>query len=350
MTGGGGGAPIGGGAGTGGGGPSPGLVFFDDFEGGLGNWWATNGVWEVGIPTSGPEGAHSGSNVAATILAGNFPNISSSLVSPTITLPAISTNEELHLRFWHWFSFGGNGGVVYIQEQTSPGVWSAATALFNYSALCGGVWTRPVVDLSVYAGKKVRILFGLVNYGGTVSSGWYIDDVSIAVVQANRTVPFLETFEGGLGDWWASNGVWEVGKPTSGPLACASGELCAGTVLAGNFPNVTSAFVSPTIDLPTIGAAEELHLRFWHWFSFGGNSGTVYIQEQTSPGVWGPSRSMMSISGSSGVWTRPAVDVSTSTGKKVRALFGLINHGGTVSSGWYIDDITVDVVQSGLIP
>jgi hypothetical protein len=123
------------------------------------------------------------------VLNGNYENINSSLVSPSITLPAIAATEEIHLRFWHWFSLALNPGCfgcdndygrVYIQEQTSPGVWTNATELSSYVGTSGGVWTRPLLDLSAYAGKKVRILFGLVNGSGAgVSSGWYVDDVVI---------------------------------------------------------------------------------------------------------------------------------------------------------------------------
>ena len=122
------------------------------------------------------------------MLDGNYPSNTSSLVSPTITLPAIGANQELHLRFWHWFSFhsdvfGTDVGRVHIQEQTSPGVWSASTQLTSYSGTSGGVWTLPLLDLSAYAGKEVRILFELDGNNSTsVGRGWYIDDVSIAVI------------------------------------------------------------------------------------------------------------------------------------------------------------------------
>ena len=42
----------------------------EDFEVGWGDFSPDNGVWEVGIPTSGPGKAHQGLSAAATILAG----------------------------------------------------------------------------------------------------------------------------------------------------------------------------------------------------------------------------------------------------------------------------------------
>ena len=123
-------------------------------------------------------------------------------------------------------------GRVYITEKTAPGVWSAATLLATYSGGSSG-WTSPLVDLSAFGGKTVRILFQLDGNNTTnTGAGSYIDDVSVAVVQANNTVPYSDDFEGGLGNWWASNGSWEVGGSfTAGPAGCNMGTQCAGTVL-----------------------------------------------------------------------------------------------------------------------
>ncbi len=166
------------------------LPFFDDFEGGIGNWFADNGIWEVGVPTSGPNSAHSPENVAATVLAGDYPDgTSSRLVSPSIQLPAIVAGGELHLRFWHWFTFAGGGsclgcygdsGVVQIREQTAPGQWGTWTSL-NTFAGSSGVYTNALVDLSGYAGTKVQVGFLLSQGPWAAAAGWYIDDITIDV-------------------------------------------------------------------------------------------------------------------------------------------------------------------------
>ena len=97
----------------------------EDFEVGWGDWSTDHGVWQVGVPTSGPAGAHSGSNVAATILDGNYPaQTDSRLVSPVLELPTLgSVNERIELRFWNWYSYHfGNGspdqGRIQINVQT----------------------------------------------------------------------------------------------------------------------------------------------------------------------------------------------------------------------------------------
>ena len=328
------------------------LPYSDDFEGGLLDWWASNGTWEVGTPTTGPNSCYSGTQCAATVLDGNYPTNSSNLISPSITLPTLAPGEEIQLRFWHWFSFSGyDSGNILIQEETSPGVWTTSDALKGFSGVSGGVWTRPLVDLSAYAGKKVRILFQNKDGGVSssyVSSGWYIDDVTIDVITADNSLPYSDDFEGGLLDWWASNGTWEVGTPTTGPNSCYSGTQCAATVLDGNYPTNSSNLISPSITLPSLALGEEIQLRFWHWFSFSSyDSGNIYVQEETEPGVWTTSPILKTYIGTSGgVWTRPLVDLTAYAGKKVRILFqnkdGGVNS-GYVSTGWYIDDVTIEV-------
>lgn len=81
-------------------------VFSENWESGPGNWDVSNGVGQVGAPTAGPGGAHGGSQCAGTVLDGNYPNNTDSrLISPSIRLSQVSGDEEIHLRFWHWFSF-----------------------------------------------------------------------------------------------------------------------------------------------------------------------------------------------------------------------------------------------------
>lgn len=49
--------------------------------------------------------AHAGTNCAATVLNGNYPeDRDSRLVSQPFVVPPASTNPRL--RFWHWWSFG----------------------------------------------------------------------------------------------------------------------------------------------------------------------------------------------------------------------------------------------------
>ena len=83
---------------------------------------------------------------------------------------------------------------------------------------------------------------------------------------------WTEDWESGIGDWSVSNGTWEVGVPTTGPVAAYSGQNCVATKLTGNYSkNVDSRFISPPFTVPD--SNENPRLRFWHWFEFyDGNS------------------------------------------------------------------------------
>jgi bacillopeptidase F (M6 metalloprotease family) len=120
--------------------------------------------------------------VGGTVLAGDYPNTTSSLVSPTIALPAIGTGEEIHLRFWQWFSTDSyDRGDVLVSRETEPDIWSYWTSLTIYNG-SSGVWTNAMVDLSAYAGSTVRIGFQLKQGSFTaVGAGWYVDDILVEI-------------------------------------------------------------------------------------------------------------------------------------------------------------------------
>ena len=99
------------------------ILFQEDFESGWNGWWADNGVWEVGTPTAGPDGPHGGSQCAGTNLDGDYPPlIDSRLISPSLTLPEVSDDEEIHLGFWQWFSYDvGDCGRVEVSVYSDGG-------------------------------------------------------------------------------------------------------------------------------------------------------------------------------------------------------------------------------------
>ena len=145
-------------------------VFPGNFENGIQPWSATNGVWEVGVPTAGPEGCFEGSMCAATTLEGNA-TASSGLLSPFITLCTVRPGQVIELWYWQWFSINGRGQVW----------WSGPDATMNWlpGALAGlsGGWTFGAKDLTALAGQRIQVGFWLGTFGGTF--GWALDQVEI---------------------------------------------------------------------------------------------------------------------------------------------------------------------------
>ncbi len=178
------------------------VEFSEDFELGIGDWYANNGVWEVGAPSAGPESCHSGTQCAGTVLNGDYPfDTDSHFVSPTILLPDVTGTDEIHLRFWHWFSYYHGSytidfGQVTISEYNAsnePNPWSNFEVVRIVAQdTSASSWTLTDVELTAYASKRVRIGFhhsadNSAPYAGT---GWYVDDIEISSPQGIWVVDF----------------------------------------------------------------------------------------------------------------------------------------------------------------
>lgn len=150
----------------------------------------SNGVWEVGRPVNGPGRAFQDSRVAGTVLNGDYPNwIRSGLVSPEISLPVAGEDEEIRLTFWHWFRFDASfdfeigsrdAGQVRVSTEDDWNTWVTLEE-FDFAS---PNWTRAIVDLTAFEGKRIRFAFVLCNGSNQfseVAEGWYIDEVLVDV-------------------------------------------------------------------------------------------------------------------------------------------------------------------------
>ena len=158
--------------------------FYEDFESGIGNWWADNGVWQVGTPTTvGPVSCHSGEQCAATILDGNYySGTDSDFNSPSIRLPEISGDQEIWLRFWQWHSYSSSDyGQVFLYDYDEDAEdWNTANAVGEKVVVYSHIWTQKNIDITKYAGKKIRLAFYHADDSGDGDlPGWYIDDIQI---------------------------------------------------------------------------------------------------------------------------------------------------------------------------
>ncbi len=342
------------------------VIYSETWENGWGNWYASNGIWQVGEVSAGPSECYSDSQCAGTKLDGNYAdNSSSRLVSPSFRLPSISVTEEIQLRFQQWSLIGSwDAARVQVSYETEPRTWSAWETIASYSTSSGD-WAHPLLDLSAYAGKKIRLGFlleqsnsGWPNYSTAVASGWYVDNIVVTVESAvaydvNASDSYMADFETGWDDWYAHNGIWETGIPTAGPTNCFDDSNgCMATELDGNYPNnASSRLISPYIQLPEITVEEEIQLRFQQWALIGSwDVARVQVSYETEPRTWSAWETIASYSTSSGDWAHPLLDLSAYAGKKIRLGFllsqsnsGWPNYSTAVSSGWYVDNVVVSV-------
>ncbi len=80
--------------------------YFSDFESDNGGMTAT-GSWQWGMPTAGPDTAHSGFLAWGTNLTGNYPDEADDFLElPPIDLTNASSAR---LSFWHWYEIEADG-------------------------------------------------------------------------------------------------------------------------------------------------------------------------------------------------------------------------------------------------
>ena len=161
---------------------------------------ATN-AWEWGVPSFGPDGAHSGINVWGTVLAGEYTNNANwELYSP----PYLAIVDTPVIAFWHWYYMENyyDGGNVAISTDSGQ-TWTLLTPLSNYpeSNVFGlgepgftGIsndWELAAFCLhGVTAGTIFRLRFRFASDSSITHAGWYIDDLSGAgIISAIKESP-----------------------------------------------------------------------------------------------------------------------------------------------------------------
>jgi bacillopeptidase F len=154
-------------------------IIYDDFESGE-NGWAHGGVsdsWELGTPANGPEAAHSGSNLWATDLDGNYGDGAYMwLMSPEIDL---TEYQSASLGYWFWCEMESWADFAGVEISTDDGMnW---TRLIDYSSDWAGMhWSQAALDISSYAGQKARVRFLFTSDDWFNDyPGFYVDDFRV---------------------------------------------------------------------------------------------------------------------------------------------------------------------------
>lgn len=160
------------------------LVFEEDWAGGIGNWSASNGLWEVGTPSVGPDSCLSPPNCAGTVLTGSYPHSKQT----RFLTPSFFLNPRLGeipvLFFWHWFRLSNDGGNVQISVDEGP--WENIGTTFTGTS---PTWTQAGgFDLSAYVNSRIRIGFLFTSGSSFNDNGWYIDDIRIDGIQDPTSV------------------------------------------------------------------------------------------------------------------------------------------------------------------
>ena len=159
------------------------------------------GCWEYGTPTSGPGSAHSGSNLWATVLDGNYPDNSISLLRfDSFDLTGL---EHPQIRMWIWYSMQSRTSRTGFRDAANAWVIHGTDTTFlnqiyEYSGIASGYipdpvggkpawgdndrgnfWHRVMFDLTPWVGDTIE--FAIVFESNTYANddGIYIDDLSL---------------------------------------------------------------------------------------------------------------------------------------------------------------------------
>jgi len=334
---------------------TPDTLWFEDWETGWNGWYADNGLWQVGAPgpEHGPDSAYSGSSCAGTILNGHYTtNTSSRLISPLFDVPSADQMPRVKFFIWHRlyndaYNNDDDFGYVQVKVDHPDSIWRTLSGQYHgYSP----VWCQSMVDLSQYAELTVQLAFRLVSDNRDVDDGVYIDDVSIVFGEYNFSGN--EDFEDGWGDWYADNGVWQVGTPgpDHGPNSAYSGNSCVGTILNGHYmTNTSSRLISPPFVVESDNP--RIYLQSWHrlyndQYHNDDDFGYVQVRVDHPDSNW---LTIDTLSGYSPVWTQFGVNLSEYVGERIRMGFLIVSDNRDTDAGWYIDyfDFPTHVFDDG---
>jgi hypothetical protein len=161
--------------------------FYDDFEGGLGNWSVSGYDWDLTTADS-----RSSSHSLTDSPGGDYGALWDAGV--TLVHPIDLTGAGAPaLTFWHKMNLGDTGDAARVEYSSNGGdTWLVLKSWYGSEWT---TWEREHIDLSGYSNTdEVKIRFRLdADSDATMGDGWYIDDVWIC---ENSTAGL----EGGTGD------------------------------------------------------------------------------------------------------------------------------------------------------
>jgi hypothetical protein len=321
----------------------PVVLFEDDMEETTN--WVGGGLWHLS-ETRAASGAESWAYNNSQTNYNTGARNNGALVSRWIDLSDVDT-AQLSFKSWYRTEDAGTAWDRKLVQISADGInW---TPLIQISGLPMQEWTTQDVDISAFAGQQIQLRFFFDTIDGIQNAfeGWYVDDVSITTFEGLElgTKVFCDEVEAGTNDWIAA-GMWHVAgdRYSSETNAWAYNNGVNYNSGARN----SGALISPWIDLT---AALEAKLTFRSWYETE-DSGTAWDRKLIHVSVDGINWIQAhQVSGAMREWTTQTVDLSAFAGERVRVRFFFDTIDGIMNNfaGWYVDDVCVQVVNSGVL-
>ena len=306
--------------------PQVSFPFFDDMEGGTGDWeWGA--PW--GLITTGDTGGSPDTSWTDSPLGPYADN----------TNAALTTNIDLALAaspvltFRHRFAMEQATDFGYVEISTDIGVtWTKVMTLTGVEG-----WNRERLNLSGYTGQVIGLRFRLVSDGAGRADGWFIDDVRIDDEAIAASYPFFDDVEGGPGVWFYDS-PWGRSQEAS-----YSGVYSWTDSPNSGYADNASTSLRMTIDL---SPALMPVLSFRHQFSLQENGDYGYVEVSNNGGAsW---RQIYFVTGGTSKWLRELVDLGEWAGQaNVIVRFRMASNGSTTSNGWLLDDLRIAETPAG---
>jgi hypothetical protein len=227
----------------------------------------------------------------------------------------ISVGAQLQLTFYS--PYAGREYAVQNKPSLSAGVWTDQ----------GGVQFTPGADNLTTA-----------SFAAPAGPHGFYRIVALPVPPV-----FAEDFESGATGWThgGAEDNWELGTPTTGPMAAHGGANVYATGLASNYREFTDSFLqSPVIDLRAVNRGT---LTFWEWRNTDPDpvfhGAIVNVLDADSMGVL---EELARVSGPTAGWQQRAIKLgSNSLGKRIILEFKLYSDHQNLREGWFLDDIAI---------
>ncbi len=147
---------------------------------------------------------------------------------------------------------------------------------------------------------------------------------------------------------------WGWGMPMAWPNSCASGDMCWGTNLFGNYANnADETLTSPVIDLSGIAPGTDMTVNWWQaWHIESASWDHAYALVSFNGGPW---QAMWSHEGGTTQtdWTKLSYGISDAAGGTVQFRWRFTSDGSVTYSGYFIDGISIqtgcDAGDGGLV-
>ncbi|MCB2199912.1 carboxypeptidase regulatory-like domain-containing protein [bacterium] len=170
------------------------------FETGEWNELVADMVWEHGAPTAGPEAAHTGDNVWATVLGGDHGDVDEHANLET-TAPLVVEHAGSMLTYWHWLDYENTWDGYNVKVSVDGTTWEIVEPAGGYPVEDvrglggenvvepgftgqGNEWQQVIIPLGAYEGEAIYVRFyhasdwlSVANYGAA------LDDMSFYGVQ-----------------------------------------------------------------------------------------------------------------------------------------------------------------------